>query len=84
MPVTVSARHLPRDDLRCHLILGVAIVPCETEISEFKLAICGNEQVVGFEILRPALKNLSQDICEIDTPDEAQSACDRTRAREES
>jgi hypothetical protein len=56
MPVTASAGRLPCDDLRCHLVLRVAKVPCEAKISEFELAICGNEQVIGFEILKPALK----------------------------
>lgn len=58
MPVTATAGRLPCDDLRRHFLLRVAIVPRKAKVSEFELAIRSDEQIVGFEILNPALRGL--------------------------
>ena len=56
MPVTMGAGRLPCDDLRCHFLLRVAIVSRKAKVSEFELAIRSDKQIVGFEILKPALR----------------------------
>lgn len=56
MPMTASAGRSPCNDLRSHLVLRIAKVPCEAKISEFELAISRDEQVIGFEILKPELR----------------------------
>ena len=44
--------YIPGDDLASHLVARVREVSCETEISDFELAICSNKQVVWLQILR--------------------------------
>lgn len=56
MPMMASAGRSPCNDLRSHLVLRIAKVPCEAKISEFELAISRDEQVIGFEILKPELR----------------------------
>ena len=55
MPVTASTGRLPCDNLRRHLLVRVAIIPCKAKISKFELAICSDKQVVGFQILKALL-----------------------------
>ena len=47
----------PRDDLARHLVPRVREIAGETEIGDFELAVCRNEQVVGLEILQRSCQN---------------------------
>ena len=42
---------LPRDDLAGHFVPRVGKVSCETEVSNFELAVGGDEQIVRFKVL---------------------------------